>query len=75
MAVLPHGFDLLHSWPRMTNAKAPREEPVQPVSVETADFDAFVDALISLVPKADAPAAGSTWIERGVRKFDMKSVF
>lgn len=63
------------------------QEPVSPerpsVSVQAAPaegaadaaFDALVERVMALVPPATPPGAGSTWVERRVRRFDLRSTF
>lgn len=40
-----------------------------------AAFDALVERVMALVPPAPPPGAGSTWVERRVRRFDLRSTF
>ena len=63
------------------------QEPVSPerlnVSAQSAlaagaadaAFDALVERVMALVPPAPPPGAGSTWVERRVRRFDLRSSF
>lgn len=44
-------------------------------SPEELGFDALVERLMSVVPDASPAATGSTWIERRVRKFNLRSAF
>jgi hypothetical protein len=48
-------------------------EVVQPSSTVAADFDTLLERLMALVPPAPSPSAGTTWIERRVRRFDLRS--
>ena len=69
-------------------ARAPgAQEPVSPerpsLSVQAAlaegaadaAFDALVERVMALVPPAPPLGAGSTWVERRVRRFDLRSTF
>lgn len=40
-----------------------------------AAFDALVEGVMALVRPAPPPGAGSTWVERRVRRFDLRSTF
>jgi len=44
-------------------------------STMDSEFDAMVERVMALVPPAPSPGTGTTWIERRVRKFDLRSTF
>lgn len=45
------------------------------VSVAGPGFDALVQRLLAAVPEVTVPNTGTTWVERRIRKFDLKSTF
>ncbi|MDP1965606.1 MAG: hypothetical protein Q8K93_25785 [Reyranella sp.] len=50
-------------------------EPAPQGAAGGTEFDALVKRLMALVPPAPSPGTGTTWIERRVRKFDLRSAF
>ena len=65
-----------HGWRDREAAVAATDGPVTPVSsAMQSAFDSLVERVISLVPPAPPASAGSTWVDRRVRQFDMKSAF
>lgn len=44
-------------------------------SVAESGIEVLVERLMALVPPAASPGMGTTWIERRVRKFDLRSAF
>lgn len=53
--------------------RAVHSEVAPPSSTVAADFDALLERLMALVPPPPSPSAGTTWIERRVRRFDLRS--
>lgn len=61
--------------PSSDDAEAGSESASEPKSPEAAAFDTLVERVMSLVPPATQSNTGSTWVERRIREFDMKSAF
>lgn len=55
--------------PTLSAGVAPPEATADP------GFDTLVERVMALVPPAPAPGTGTTWIERRVRTFDLRSTF
>ena len=54
---------------------SPYAPAAPPEGTADASFDALVERVMALVPSAPATGAGSTWVERRVRRFDLRSTF
>ncbi len=62
---------------RPAGERAPFSDDTEtgPKSSEATPFDALVERVMSLVPPSTQSSTGSTWVERRIREFDMKSAF
>lgn len=54
---------------------SPATVKAAPAPASSGGFGGFVERVMSLVPEAPPPAGTSTWVDRRIRQFDMKSAF